>query len=171
MTTLRQDRMADVSSRLADAERDAGERHVGFAAVIGHSLQRLRSRLEHVHERCDSVDDRDWAGYVSDLDRGLDELDLEIARAVERQGPGPTVEDVLTARTSALEIRAWRVRMAALRFSPVELARARVLVATGDTELGRYQATRSTGGEMSPDALEQSMEDLRRGVGQAEASA
>jgi hypothetical protein len=75
------------------------------------------------------------------------------------------------ARTSALEMRGWQLRIETLKASPGELARARSLVVVAETELSRYRAACSTGGGASSGALEQPMEDLRRGVGQAGAAA
>ncbi|MDZ5446949.1 hypothetical protein U2F26_30215 [Micromonospora sp. 4G57] len=60
------------------------------------------------------MDEQDWAGYVAGLDRGLDELNVEIGRAADRPETGPSVEDVLLTHTSALELTGWRMRFGIL---------------------------------------------------------
>jgi hypothetical protein len=78
-----------------------------------HPLADLRARLHAAHARCEAVDGASWAAYVTDLDRGVDELHHELARVTERPAPGPSLDDVLLARTAALELDAWRLAAAA----------------------------------------------------------
>jgi hypothetical protein len=78
-----------------------------------HRLADLRARLHSAHARCEAVDAGSWSAYVTDLDRGVDELHAELARVTERPAPGASLDDVLLARTAALELEAWRLASAA----------------------------------------------------------
>lgn len=99
------ERLADVDQRIADAATTTAARHPHFADAIGHSLDRLRGGLARAHARSEAVDDASWATYVDDLDRGLGELDKEIARAAEGSIPGTSVDDVLTLHATGLELQ------------------------------------------------------------------
>ena len=136
------------------------------ADAIQRALNRLQTRLEHLHERSGSIDERGWAQYVSDLDHGLDELDVEIGRAAQRQGPGPTVEEVLLTHSTALELQGWRLRFDVPGLSTGEVATGRSLAATAGAELDRYRTACENGATVSPDALNRSMDDLRSSVPQ-----
>ncbi|MEU8241110.1 hypothetical protein AB0C07_22940 [Actinoplanes missouriensis] len=110
MTTPHEARMAELDHRVAAAEQSAAARHAGLADAIRHPFQRLRSGLGQAHARCAAVDEKTWATYVADLDRGLGELQTEVDRAAERVGE-PGVAQVLDRHVTALELAGWRLQV------------------------------------------------------------
>ncbi|WP_250030047.1 hypothetical protein [Paractinoplanes maris] len=139
MTSQSEDRVLDLHRRLSGAEETATERHAAYAEAIRGSFGRLRAGLEHAHAGS-RVDDQDWAAYVAGLDRGLDELDRELAHAADR----PAAEEKLLVHASRLELAGWR-----LRFSLPGVARSdpdgvRDRLAAAETELDRYASGASS---------------------------
>ncbi|WP_425570869.1 hypothetical protein [Pseudonocardia adelaidensis] len=98
-------------------------------------------------DRCHQIDDEVWAAYSARLDRGLDELQVEMARAADHPDSGPSVDDVVFVRTARLQLDGVLVRLDVPGAAP-DQARVRKLAA-------RNQRTRGSG-------LEQAMAELRR---------
>lgn len=93
--------------RLSTALDDAAPPHrSSLHALVNH----LHDALGHAHRHSDEVDGGAWADYVDRLDRGVDEMHLELARAAERPAEAPTVSEVAFARVSRLELDGWRLR-------------------------------------------------------------
>ena len=159
VTNLQQDRIADVSRRVSAAEDSAVHRHAVHADAIRRTLTTLRGGLHQAHAQCASVQDQDWAAYVSDLDRGLAELDVELARAADRPNGDRDVDDVLVVHSTALELAGWRLRVSLLGDSAADPSGVRQRLAAAEQELQSY---RSGGGAPAPaDALEKSVQQVR----------
>jgi hypothetical protein len=163
VSTLREEREAQVRRRLEEAERAAVDRYPGVADAIRRSVGRLRDGLYRAHSRPEAVDDRQWADYVVDLDRGLDELDAELDRAAGDRptAAGPGVEEVLTIHASGLELQGWRLRFARFE-TAADLDEVRSRLAAAEAELERFRAEFSTDSGTSAAGLEQSIVDLRQ---------
>ncbi len=160
-TGLREERLGQVEQLV---ERPDGGAVPGAAA--GSRLSALRSRLRVAHARCETVDGASWAGYVVDLDRGIDELHVELAMVAQRPVAGPGVDDVLLARTSALELDAWRLAADAGPAGPgaTDLPAA---LATAGAALARYRESLTSAPETrawtrARAELEDAMAGLRR---------
>ncbi len=138
---LRQARLTEVDRVVAGAGR--------------HPLADLRARLHAAHARCEAVDAPSWSAYVTDLDRGVDELHAELARVTERPAPGPSLDDVLLARTAALELDAWRLAAAAAG-SPDPPA-----LAAAEESLARYRGELAAAGPPPRAELEAALARLR----------
>ncbi|GIF47126.1 hypothetical protein Afe04nite_16650 [Asanoa ferruginea] len=151
MTTAQEARAAEVDRRLSAAEHAAAERHAGLSETVRHSFARLRGGLERAHTRSDTVDEREWADYVTQLDRGLDEMHIELGRAAEHPDAGPEAAKVLTTHASKLELDGWR-----LQFTVLD-ADARARLAASEAELASYRA----GDRPAADDLERSLDQLR----------
>ncbi|GAA1857849.1 hypothetical protein [Asanoa iriomotensis] len=149
MTSVHEARVAEVDRHLTGAEHAAVERHAALGDAIRHSFARLRDGLDHAHAGCDKVDDRAWADYVASVDRGLDEMAIEVTRATESPNSGATAPEVLTGHASALELSGWR-----LRFTLPELS-------TAEAELDRYRSASAAGDRPSADPLHDSVDQLR----------
>jgi hypothetical protein len=154
-----QARLGHVAASVAAATAELGtdRRHRGFRAA----LDEFGARLGRIHDRCHEVDEQAWAAYAARLDRGLDELQVELARAAEDADPAPSAEDLLFARTTRLELDGWLSRLdvpgaAADRDKALEMA------SVVSRELADYRAACSTGSGASRAAVEQAMADLRR---------
>jgi len=152
VSTLRDARSAEIRRRLLGTELAAGRQHPGYAAAVRHSFNRLRVGLERAHTRSEAVSDQAWAEYVAGLDRGLDELHQELARAAASQLSGPEVQQVLLVHASALELSGWRLRVS---LSGAAGVHAQLLAA--EAELDRYRT--AGGGPTGP--LESAVDDLR----------
>jgi hypothetical protein len=79
--------------RAAGAASDSSPHHQVF--------DELRERLRRAHGTCEQVDEEAWADYVTRLDRGLDELTVEVARSGELPARVP-------GRCSTCTRPAWR---------------------------------------------------------------
>jgi hypothetical protein len=145
VSTPSQERVAQVRRRITGAAQSAERRHPGFADTIRSTFDRLRGGLDRAHAQTAPVDGAAWADYVDGLDRGLDELDKEIARAAEQGGD---VHDVLVVHATGIELQGWRLQ--------VSLPGVEPKLAAAQTELDRY-----TAGDGSADALDRAMQDLR----------
>jgi hypothetical protein len=119
-----------------------------------------------VHERAEAVDERRWADYVELLDRGLDELDIEVSRAAESADPGPGVAEVLAIHSSALELAGWRMRFSLHDDAAPEVTAVRASVAVAESELARRRTARGTDARIPGEALERSMEQVRQAARQ-----
>lgn len=170
MTSLREARVAEVDRHLTGAERASTGRHAAFAGTIRDSFARLRGGLARAHARCDAVDDRDWANYVVDLDRGLDEMDVEVARAAERPDTGAHVPEVLTIHVSALELSGWRLQFTVLDRSTAQHRDVQSRLAATMAELDRYRAACATGARPSADDLKRSIDELRDAAAKTQAA-
>jgi hypothetical protein len=166
VSTLKEEREAQVRHRLEEAERAAADRYPGVADAIRRSVGRLRAGLDKAHSRSETVDDRQWADYVIDLDRGLDELGTELDRAAGRQpsAVGAGVAEVLTIHASGLELQGWRLRFARFETAGTGLDEVRSRLAAAEAELERFRAGGSTASGRSAADLEQSIVDLRQAV-------
>lgn len=160
MTTLQRARLDDVRHRVAETERAVGNRHADLAGTVRHSFERLRHGLDLAHARCAAVEESHWAQYVSELDRGLAELDVEMRRAAE-DGPGPDAPQVLVIHATALELAGWRLRTSATDAASADSPADRL--AAAEAELERYRAACTGGGSVSVAALERRVEQLRAG--------
>ncbi|OLT15101.1 hypothetical protein BJF78_16790 [Pseudonocardia sp. CNS-139] len=151
--------MARVQQSVATAAAELGAEHPhhGFRAA----LDDLGARLAHVHDRCSEVSDDAWAAYAARLDRGLDELQVELGRAAEHADSAPSADDVLFSRTTRLELDGWLVRLDVPGAAP-DHGRATELASAASRELADYRAACSTGAGASRAAVEQAMADLRR---------
>lgn len=113
------------------------------------------------------MDDRRWADYASVLDRGLDELDLEVSRAqAELADPGQGVAEVLAIHTSALELAGWRMQFSLHDQTEADMTEVRTSIGLAESELERYRAARGAGAPIPADALERSMEEVRQAARQ-----
>ncbi len=158
---LRAERLTELDGLLAGGDRrpagaDAAD------AVAGRPSSALRTRLLRVHARCQAVDAASWAGYVADLDRGIDELHVELAMAAQRPVAGPTVDDVLLARTSALELDAWRLALDAGPDRPDGAPGPRPALAAAEAALARYRQQLGAADPPSRAELETATAALRR---------
>ena len=111
---------AHVDQRLARATAGLCRDHPALAATVRGVLAPLRDRLYRLHAACRQADDQAWAAYTADLDRGLDELSVEVQRA----GTERAADDVLTAAAARLELRAWQLRLDTLRAEGRDVATA-----------------------------------------------
>ncbi len=162
MTTPRHDRADEIHRRLVDFETAAGERHPHHADAVRLALGHLRARLQRVHQTSAAADDRAWADYVADLDRGLDALHLDIGRAAEQPEKGPGVEEVLLMHTSALELTGWRMRFA---LPDAAAGEVRSRIDAAEEELSRYRAACAGESTAPAEPLVRSMDDVRRLAG------
>ncbi len=159
MTSLQQDRIADVSRRVFAAEESAARRHSDHAGAIRQVLTTLRGGLHQAHAQCGSVDSQAWSAYVSGLDSGLAELDIELARAAEQPSSDDRdVEDVLVVHSTALELAGWRLRVSLMGDSAADPAGVRQRLAAAEQELQTY---RSQG--KNSDSLQTSVQEVRSG--------
>lgn len=147
----------EVSVAAAAVEVGAEHPHRGFRVV----LDELGARLVQVHDRCHEVDERAWAAYSARLDRGLDELQVELARAAEHADSAPSAEDLLFARITRLELDGWLLRLD-VPGAAADRDKAREMASAASWELADYRAACSTGSGASRAAVEQAMADLRR---------
>jgi hypothetical protein len=146
------------SGRSAEVDTAVGriaEKH----PYVRDALDALRGHLGRAHADTAHADDRTWAEYRDRLDRGLDELDAELARVGE-----PTdgsVPDALFVKATQLEIDGWRLhfetrqeRLAA--GVPSEIDRLRALSAAAEGQIDAYRR-----GECTRAHVEQAMNGLR----------
>ncbi|WP_299956855.1 hypothetical protein [uncultured Modestobacter sp.] len=106
-------RPAAVDQRLARATAGLCRDHPHVAPAVRGVLAPLRDRVRRVHAQCQDAEAAAWAVYTADLDRGLDELSVEIGRAAQQ--PGRAVDDALATAAVRLELRAWQLRLRTLR--------------------------------------------------------
>ncbi|MFF5288682.1 hypothetical protein [Paractinoplanes globisporus] len=153
MSTVNEDRLAEVDRHVTDAANATAQRHPGFATAIRHSVDRLRGGLTLAHSRAEAVDDAAWSSYVTDLDAGLDELDKEIGRAADGAIPGTSVDDVLTIHLTGIELQGWRLQ--------VSLPGVQPRLTAAELQLQRYASACATGVPKPAAALADAMTDLR----------
>jgi hypothetical protein len=159
-------RPAAVDQRLARVTAGLCRDHPACAAAVRGVLAPLRDRLRRVHERSRPADPDVWAAYRADLDRGLDELTGEVARAAREPGRGPGVDDVLASTAARLELRAWELRLHTAGGEDPQVAEARQLVRAVDATLEQLATT--PGRPALRTQLTQDLEALRRAVERAE---
>ncbi|GAB2577886.1 hypothetical protein GCM10027087_16460 [Paractinoplanes abujensis] len=147
---MTEERVSDVRRRVTNAEQNAATRHGGFADAIHFSFDRLRAGLEQAHTTCGRVDNTDWASYVTSLDRGLDELDRELAHAAD----APTAQGRLLVHASKLELAGWRLRFSLPGAGDAEGVRDRLSAA--ESEVDAYAS-----GSSSPEAVRSHLDALR----------
>ena len=133
-------RPSDVDQRLARVTAGLCRDHPACAGSVRGVLAPLRDRLRRVHERGRPVDADAWATYRAELDRGLDELSLEVARAAQEPGRGPAVDDVLATAAARLELRAWELRLHTATGDDPRVAAAREQAATVRADLEQLAA-------------------------------
>lgn len=167
--------VADGSERWKEIDRSldgtvAGSEH-GAARLdmaMRDTLGELRVRLQRVHVRPHDIGQREWAAYMTDLDRGLAELPSELARVAERPEEGPSVADVLYARRTQFEVEGWTLRLAAIRDRMNEatssIEQVSDLVSACDSELFRFREACSTRRDASRDRVDDAVERLRSAV-------
>ena len=96
-----------VADAVTAAAQRASQRHPHLAGLLRDELDGLVRRLQDAVGGGGSDAER-WQAYVVQLDRGLDELQVELDRAVERSPAPEQVRPVLALRCRALELLAWR---------------------------------------------------------------
>jgi hypothetical protein len=107
---VKQERIDKVVRRVGGAERTFVARHPAHAGPVRATLGKLRDELERAHEHSDRASEREWSAYMTSLDEGLAELDVEIGRAADARLGSRTVEDVLTQHATALQEAGWRLQ-------------------------------------------------------------
>ena len=167
MTSRTEERTAEIRRRLADAERAAASRYPRFADAVRQSVGRLSAGLALAHSRGEAVDDERWEGYVVTLDRGLDALDAEMARAAERPTGGPTVADVLAIHATGLELQGWRLQFARFEHATFDLDAVRSSLDAAEAQLDRFRIDCGVGAEPSTAGLENAIMDVREAAGRA----
>jgi hypothetical protein len=121
----------------------------------------LLRRLRRVHDTCEQVDDEAWADYVTRLDRGLDELAVELDRTSEPPSAGPGLESMPYVHATRLEIDGWVLRLDHARDgSGAAHGAVRELVARAVRNLDEYRRGEATRGD-----LDRAMEDIRDTAG------
>ena len=120
-------RPALLDQRLARATAGMCRDHPALAHTVRGVLAPLRDRLRRVHLDCLQAEAAAWAGYTADLDRGLGELSVEVARAAQRPGSTRDVEDVLSMAAARLELQAWQLRLDAPETGASGTEQARLL--------------------------------------------
>ncbi|MFQ1000834.1 hypothetical protein [Modestobacter sp. SSW1-42] len=158
-------RPAVVDQRLARATAGLCRDHPASARAVRAVLAPLRDRLRRVHEHCVQADADAWAAYRADLDRGLDELSVEVARAAQQPGRGTGVDDVLAATAARLELRAWQLRLSTAGGPDPQVAGARQLAAAVDAGLDELAADPGRAGVRARVAHD--LDELRRAVQRA----
>ena len=139
-------------------------RHPEIAGPVRGALDSARTRLRRAHARCGRADAAAWADHRADLDRGLAELDVELARVHEGAGrDGPSLDAVLLETTASMELRAWQ-----LHLRTADDASGRYLAAGVEQNLHTLRAAAGTPDDTPARALvEDSLEALRRDMGRA----
>ncbi|MCZ2828503.1 hypothetical protein O2W14_06615 [Modestobacter sp. VKM Ac-2986] len=158
-------RPAVVDQRLARTTAGLCRDHPASAPAVRGVLAPLRDRLRRVHERCVQADADAWAAYRADLDRGLDELSVEVARAAQEPARGPAVDDVLTTAAARLELRAWELRLHTTGGPDALVAEARQLAAA--LRAGLDELAADPGSPALRARAEHDLETLRRAVERA----
>lgn len=152
MTGTRDARLAEIDRKVLAA---------GAPVPAGHPLRtafdHLRHRLGRAHATCEQVDDRAWADYVARLDRGLDELSVELGRADD--GPAASAEETLFVHATRLEIDGWQLRLDHARDGATHSTAARELTGRAARELTGYQR-----GEATRADIDRVMDDVRNTV-------
>jgi hypothetical protein len=156
-------RLASIEQRLGNAASRLGGEHPRAADTVRSALHGLRERLAHAHADTHHADDVAWARYSADLDRGIDELSVEMTRVMEQPGGGSGVEDVLYIRATSLELDGWSLRLDVPEHGTE--SDVRTLVATAKRELSEYRAAVSSGQRASRDGVQRAMDELRRTAG------
>jgi hypothetical protein len=98
-------------ARVDDAVCAAGDGVASGGSPRHAVFDELRGRLRRVHDACEQVDDRAWADYVTRLDRGLDELAVEVGRAGEPSAAGSAADAALYVHATRLEVDGWVLRL------------------------------------------------------------
>ncbi|WP_285627485.1 hypothetical protein [Kineosporia sp. NBRC 101677] len=164
MTTLQQDRIAEVSRRVSAAENSAALRHPAHAGAIRRVLTTLQGGLHQAHAQCASVDHQSWAAYVADLDHALAELDIELARAAEQHtGSDRDVEDVLVVHSTALELTGWRLRVSLLGDPAADPSGVRQRLAAAEQQLQSFRSDRGSDSPAAAESLATSVQEVRGG--------
>ncbi len=146
-------------TRVVDVVRAAG-RGAAAGRPSWHDLfEELRGRLRRAHDTCEQVDDRAWADYVTRLDRGLDELALELRRAGEPSGPGPAVDGLPYVHATRLEVDGRVLRLDHARDGRSS-ATARELAARADRHLDEYRRGAATRAD-----VDRTLDDVRTVAG------
>jgi hypothetical protein len=110
-----------VEQAVAAATQQVVHRHPALSDVVHVELNSLAHHLRRAVTGTSAMDAAAWSAYATELDRGLDELQVEIRRAAEwpstadAQGPDP-VEHVRTSvrsQSRSLELLAWRFSLLA----------------------------------------------------------
>jgi hypothetical protein len=146
-------------ARLAEVDRIV--RAAGEGAPHGAlraTLDQLRHRLGRAHTACDQVEDRVWAEYVARLDRGLDELAIEVDRAASDADAATDV--TLFVHATRLEIDGWMLRLDHARDGRDGSTAARDLAARASRDLEDYQ--RGVAGRAD---VERTMDGIREAAG------
>lgn len=167
---LRAERLADVDRAVNQVAETVVGGHPYAADQIRAALAALRSRLVHVHGACQEVAADTWSTYVAELDSGLDQLHIELARTADRPDSTATVEELLFTRCTQLELDGWRLRFDVQRLqTTIGPAAAQAELADLTTEaaqaLAQYEQTADGGaGGATRSEVEKAMDRIRGAV-------
>jgi hypothetical protein len=121
----------------------------------------LLHRLRRVHDTCEHVDDEAWGAYVNRLDRGLDELAVELGRTSESPSAAPELEGMPYVHATRLEIDGWVLRLDHARDgSRAGQGAVREVTARAARNLDEYRRGEATQGD-----LDRTMEEIREIAG------
>ena len=157
-----EEQAAAIDQQVRTATDRLCDRHPEMAGQVRGALDGARTRLRRAHARCARAEAAAWADHRADLDRGLAELDAELARVHEGAGTsGPSLEAVLLETTASMELRAWQ-----LHLRTADDASGRDLAAGVERNLRTLRAAAGTSDDAPARALvEDSLEVLRRDAG------
>ena len=148
-----------VSEALDAAAQRISQRHPRFSDVLHAELSGLGRRLRHALGDGAAPGAGGWQAYVVQLDRGLDELQVEIGRVAERSPDADErVRSAVALRCRALELLAWSRRAGGPGAKPEE-AQA---LGRAEQELQRCEGAGRPTGE-----LERALERVRTTCGGA----
>jgi len=106
----RASRLNEVDDLVRSAREAVAPDHP-YRSALHDALDGLRGRLRLAHAGCERVDDDAWADHVTRLDRGLDELAIEMRRVAEPSPVGQAVDEAIYIRATHLEIDSWMLRL------------------------------------------------------------
>lgn len=159
-------RLAEVDGAVGRTAQQLTRQRPETAGHIERAFDGLRTRLRYAHDSCHEVDADSWTSYVSRLDRGLGELQVEVSRAGEGSAATLPMDDVLFTRGTRLELDGWRLQFDILRSrSEADRGRARAeldeLTAAADRALTEYERGRPAADVVSRSAVELAMDEVR----------
>ena len=163
---LRSARLAEVDRAVDRVADQVAGQQPQTAGRLRAALDDLRTRLRHAHGACHEVDADSWASYVSGLDRGLDELQIELSRTADGTDAARPMEEALFTRVTRLELDGWRLRFDIQRSrSAADRDRARAelheLSAAAGREILEYERAGGASGVRSRASVEVAMERVR----------
>jgi hypothetical protein len=105
-----------VERALDQAAGSAARRHPRYSSLVHVELSGLMHHLRRALTGTSAPNTSAWSAYVTQLDHGLGELQIEMDEAAEQQdtvrepdvAPGERVRSVLRLRCRSLELLTWR---------------------------------------------------------------